>query len=176
MRTDKWWSVLLLLAVSSLAIEGWPGEDGHGLKHYQPLVRFRHKPEGSPEVSRIKGFFSHNGFRGPCEHKYCGLGRHCVVDRETGRGECVCVERCRPHYKPVCGSDGALYQNHCELHRAACLKKLRITIVHGEDCFYRVVEDCCHPYSGRERASEGERERENTLRKDSQAITLHHQL
>ncbi|XP_018591572.1 follistatin-related protein 5-like [Scleropages formosus] len=148
MRTDKWWSVLLLLAVSSLAIEGWPGEDGHGLKHYQPLVRFRHKPEGSPEVSRIKGFFSHNGFRGPCEHKYCGLGRHCVVDRETGRGECVCVERCRPHYKPVCGSDGALYQNHCELHRAACLKKLRITIVHGEDCFYR--DDKCHPSHYRE--------------------------
>ncbi|MBN3295454.1 FSTL5 protein, partial [Amia calva] len=73
---------------------------------------------------------------GPCENKYCGLGRHCVVDKETRQGQCVCLDHCKPHYKPVCGSDGELYPNHCELHRAACLKKQRITIVHSEDCFY----------------------------------------
>uniref|UniRef100_M3XKJ0 Follistatin-related protein 5 n=1 Tax=Latimeria chalumnae TaxID=7897 RepID=M3XKJ0_LATCH len=47
------------------------------------------------------------------------------------------MERCKPHYKPVCGSDGELYENHCELHRAACLKKQRVTIVHNEDCFFK---------------------------------------
>ncbi|XP_013931404.1 PREDICTED: follistatin-related protein 5-like, partial [Thamnophis sirtalis] len=36
-----------------------------------------------------------------------------------------------------CGSDGEFYENHCEEHRAACLKKQKITIVHNEDCFFK---------------------------------------
>uniref|UniRef100_A0AAV2MHS3 Kazal-like domain-containing protein n=1 Tax=Knipowitschia caucasica TaxID=637954 RepID=A0AAV2MHS3_KNICA len=79
----------------------------------------------------------HNGFPKPCEHKYCGLGRHCVVDEETGLGECRCLDQCKPHYKPVCGSDGQLYPNHCELHRASCLRAQNITILHNDDCFYK---------------------------------------
>lgn len=86
------------------------------------------------------GFFGQNGYPGPCEHKYCGLGKHCVVDQETGEGECQCLDRCKPHYKPVCGSDGKLYQNHCELHRASCLAHQRITIMHSEECFYKGIE------------------------------------
>lgn len=72
-----------------------------------------------------------------CENKYCGLGRHCVVNGETGQAECLCMEHCKPHYKPVCGSDGEFYENHCEVHRAACLKKQKVTIVHNEDCFFK---------------------------------------
>lgn len=83
------------------------------------------------------GLAGHHGFAGPCEHKYCGLGHHCVANRETGQGECKCLDHCKPHYKPVCGSDGKLYQNHCELHRAACLSARRITITHSEECFYK---------------------------------------
>uniref|UniRef100_A0A8C1J3C4 Follistatin-like 5 n=1 Tax=Cyprinus carpio TaxID=7962 RepID=A0A8C1J3C4_CYPCA len=90
----------------------------------------------------VPWFLGQNGFPGPCEHKYCGLGKHCVVDRETGEGECQCLERCKPHYKPVCGSDGKLYQNHCELHRASCMAHQRITIMHSEECFYK--DDNCH--------------------------------
>lgn len=82
-------------------------------------------------------FMGHSDSPGPCEHKYCGLGRHCVVNHETGQGECKCLDHCKPHYKPVCGSDGKLYQNHCELHRASCLRGHRITIMHSEECFYK---------------------------------------
>uniref|UniRef100_A0A665U9U9 Follistatin-like 5 n=1 Tax=Echeneis naucrates TaxID=173247 RepID=A0A665U9U9_ECHNA len=89
------------------------------------------------------GFTGHNGYPGPCEHKYCGLGRHCVVDHETGQGECKCLDRCKPHYKPVCGSDGKLYKNHCELHRVSCLTAHRITMTHSEECFYK-GESSCH--------------------------------
>ncbi|TKS72044.1 Follistatin-related protein 5 [Collichthys lucidus] len=85
----------------------------------------------------IPGFMGHNVYPGPCEHKYCGLGRHCVVNHETEQGECKCLDHCKPHYKPVCGSDGKLYQNHCELHRASCLRGHRITIMHSEECFYK---------------------------------------
>lgn len=83
------------------------------------------------------GFMGHTGYPGPCEHKYCGLGRHCVVNHETEQGECKCLDHCKPHYKPVCGSDGKLYQNHCELHRASCIRGQRITIMHSEECFYK---------------------------------------
>lgn len=72
---------------------------------------------------------------GSCDNKFCGLGRRCVLGRETGQAECACMSLCKRHYKPVCGSDGRFYQNHCEVHRAACLKKRKISIVHNEDCF-----------------------------------------
>jgi len=36
------------------------------------------------------------------------------------RGSCVCVTSCPQHWKPVCGSDGKSYDNHCYLHKAAC--------------------------------------------------------
>nr|XP_015200198.1 PREDICTED: follistatin-related protein 5 isoform X1 [Lepisosteus oculatus] len=137
MRTHKWWSALLLLGVVLLETEGRPSKDGYGPKTYQPLVRFRHKQDGSSDGVQIKGYFGQGVYFGACENKYCGLGRHCVVNRETGQGECACMEHCKPHYKPVCGSDGELYENHCELHRAACLKRQKITIIHSEDCFYK---------------------------------------
>ncbi|KAI1887734.1 hypothetical protein AGOR_G00193410 [Albula goreensis] len=138
----RWWAALLLLGVFSRETEERPSRDGFSPKAYHPLVRFRHKQDGSPESLHIKGFFGHDGLQGPCEHKYCGLGRHCVINEETGQGDCACMDHCKPHYKPVCGSDGQLYQNHCELHRA-CLKRQRITTVHSEDCFYK--GDKCRP-------------------------------
>lgn len=88
-------------------------------------------------VCCFAGLMGHGRYPGLCEHKYCGLGQHCVVNHETGQGECKCLDHCKPHYKPVCGSDGKLYQNHCELHRASCLKGFRITILHSEECFYK---------------------------------------
>uniref|UniRef100_A0A3P8UUM9 Follistatin-like 5 n=1 Tax=Cynoglossus semilaevis TaxID=244447 RepID=A0A3P8UUM9_CYNSE len=84
---------------------------------------------------------THSIYPGPCEHKYCGLGRHCVANYENGQGECKCLDQCKPHYKPICGSDGKLYQNHCELHRASCLTGHKITIMHHEECFYK--DDSC---------------------------------
>ncbi|VCW99449.1 unnamed protein product, partial [Gulo gulo] len=87
--------------------------------------------------SLSSGFLIQDGALGSCENKYCGLGRHCVISRETGQPECACMNVCKRHYKPVCGSDGEFYENHCEVHRAACLKKQKITIVHNEDCFFK---------------------------------------
>uniref|UniRef100_A0A8C6HUD0 Follistatin-related protein 5 n=1 Tax=Mus spicilegus TaxID=10103 RepID=A0A8C6HUD0_MUSSI len=131
------WSAILILGFIFLASEGRPTkESGYGLKTYQPLTRLRHKQEKSQESSRIKEFLIHDGPFGSCENKYCGLGRHCVINRETRHAECACMDLCKQHYKPVCGSDGEFYENHCEVHRAACLKKQKITIVHNEDCFF----------------------------------------
>ncbi|XP_027722723.1 follistatin-related protein 5 isoform X3 [Vombatus ursinus] len=133
----KCWSAVLFLGLIFLRAEGRPTkEGGYGLKSYQPLVRLRHK-EKSQESSRSKGYLNQDGPLVSCENKYCGLGRHCVINRETEQAECACMDHCKPHYKPVCGSDGEFYENHCEVHRAACLKKQKVTIVHNEDCFFK---------------------------------------
>ncbi|XP_067103724.1 follistatin-related protein 5 [Osmerus mordax] len=141
MRTPKCWSLAVFLLGIVLPIaEAKPSQDGFGQLPYRPVVRFRHK-DGNPGTLHIKGFMGHGGATGPCEHKYCGLGRHCEVSRESGVGECRCLDSCKPHYKPVCGSDGKLYQNHCELHKASCVGGQRITIMHSEECFYK--DDNC---------------------------------
>uniref|UniRef100_A0A8D0DWT6 Follistatin like 4 n=1 Tax=Salvator merianae TaxID=96440 RepID=A0A8D0DWT6_SALMN len=69
--------------------------------------------------------------------KYCGRGSKCVVNRETDKPECRCIDDCKPSYMPVCGSDGKFYENHCELHRASCLQRKKIYIVHSKDCFFK---------------------------------------
>ncbi|XP_047209731.1 follistatin-related protein 5 isoform X1 [Girardinichthys multiradiatus] len=141
MKTSGWWLVtILLVGISGLGTTGRSDKGVFGSQLYRPVVKFRHK-DGIPESLRVKGFVVHSSYPGSCEHKYCGLGRHCVVNHETDQGECKCLDHCKPHYKPVCGSDGKLYQNHCELHRASCLRGHRITIMHSEECFYK-DDDC----------------------------------
>ncbi|KAM4748799.1 follistatin-related protein 4 [Rhinophrynus dorsalis] len=72
-----------------------------------------------------------------CKRKYCGQGRQCIISLETGLPECVCLEKCKVRYMPVCGSDGKFYENHCELHRSSCLHGKNIYIVHSKDCFFK---------------------------------------
>uniref|UniRef100_H3B3D1 Follistatin-related protein 1 n=1 Tax=Latimeria chalumnae TaxID=7897 RepID=H3B3D1_LATCH len=41
---------------------------------------------------------------------------------------------CKPHKRPVCGSNSKTYRNHCELHRDACLTGLKIQVAHDGHC------------------------------------------
>ncbi|XP_063314278.1 follistatin-related protein 5 isoform X1 [Pelobates fuscus] len=126
------------LGVFLLLVEGRPAKEEYGFKHFPPFLRLRHKQDRNQESTRNKGFFGlEDRHFGSCENKFCGLGRQCVISQGTGQAECICMEHCKPHYKPVCGSDGELYENHCEVHRAACLKKQKIIMVHNEDCFFK---------------------------------------
>lgn len=75
----------------------------------------------------------------PCDGVFCGHGRECAVD-SGGQPQCVCQHTCKKHKKLVCGSDGNLYPNHCELHRAACLTGKTITIDRKKLCMKRKVE------------------------------------
>ncbi|XP_069487460.1 follistatin-related protein 5 isoform X2 [Ambystoma mexicanum] len=132
----RWWAAVVCLTSISWGAEGKPANDGYEQRPYLPLMRLRHKDK-SQEISGIRGHAVPDARFGSCETKYCGLGRHCVLNKETGQAECVCLDHCKPHYKPVCGSDGEFYENHCEVHRAACTKKQKVTIVHNEDCFFK---------------------------------------
>ncbi|KAJ8982692.1 hypothetical protein NQ317_013164 [Molorchus minor] len=68
----------------------------------------------------------------PCLVQYCMKGRECIVENDEPK--CVCQRRCPTHKRTVCGSDGEIYSNHCELHRAACLKSAAVTAVRGTFC------------------------------------------
>lgn len=68
----------------------------------------------------------------PCLVKYCGNGEECVVIK--GNAECICQRQCPKVRKVVCGSDGKLYANHCELHRAACITSKPLFVDHSFSC------------------------------------------
>jgi len=56
-----------------------------------------------------------------CSSVRCRPGRECRV-LSSGAAECVCASSCAAgRGKSVCGSDGVLYESHCELHREACI-------------------------------------------------------
>lgn len=81
--------------------------------------------------------YGEDGLHASCEKKYCVRGSKCVVNKETDKPECRCIDNCKPSYMPVCGSDGKFYENHCELHRASCLQRTKIYIIHSKDCFFK---------------------------------------
>ncbi|NWY70715.1 FSTL4 protein, partial [Erithacus rubecula] len=69
--------------------------------------------------------------------KRCGRGGRCVLSGDSSQPQCRCVQRCKDTYMPICGSDGRFYQNHCQLHRASCLQRKKIYIIHSKDCFFK---------------------------------------
>lgn len=85
----------------------------------------------------LAGLSSRDEQPASCGKKLCGRGSRCTLSRETGEPECRCLEACRPSYVPVCGSDGRVYENHCELHRAACLLGKKIITVRSKACFLK---------------------------------------
>ncbi|XP_030069214.1 follistatin-related protein 4 isoform X2 [Microcaecilia unicolor] len=99
--------------------------------------RLQQEEPRSFDVIRRKVLYGQDGLHSSCGKKYCGRGRRCIVNKETKEPECVCLEDCKPSYMPVCGSDGKFYENHCELHRASCLQKKKVYIVHSKDCFFK---------------------------------------
>jgi len=68
-----------------------------------------------------------------CSTLMCRPGRECR-QQPGSDPHCACVLRCPEHWKPVCGSDGESYDNHCLLHRAACLSGAPVSPLHPGFC------------------------------------------
>ncbi|CAL4084696.1 unnamed protein product, partial [Meganyctiphanes norvegica] len=67
-----------------------------------------------------------------CADVECRAGRECVVDGGVAR--CHCAASCPDHFAPVCGDNDQSYDNHCLLHRDACLTAIPISIEHKGYC------------------------------------------
>lgn len=75
----------------------------------------------------------------PCQSHFCERGRVCRLDWQ-GEPTCECQPFCSRHRKLVCGTDGLLYLNHCELHRAACVTGKAIHIDRTRKCFRKGLQ------------------------------------
>ncbi|XP_007473466.2 follistatin-related protein 4 [Monodelphis domestica] len=136
MKSRNFGSFFLLLEIYLSTTLGWiHSETSRSVP--SDMGGLQKKEFRSLEVTRRKVHFGHNGLHTSCENKHCGRGSHCIVNEETQMPECQCLEGCKPTYMPICGSDGKFYENHCELHRASCLQKKKIYIVHSKDCFFK---------------------------------------
>ncbi|XP_060621245.2 follistatin-related protein 4 isoform X2 [Anolis sagrei] len=136
MKSRSFWLFLLLLEVFLLAAWGWM-ESNRSRQLYSDARRLTQEGSRNFEVTRRKVLYGQDGLYASCEKKYCGRGSKCIVNKETDKPECRCIDNCKPSYMPVCGSDGKFYENHCELHRASCLERKKIYIIHSKDCFFK---------------------------------------
>ncbi|XP_069754420.1 follistatin-related protein 5-like isoform X3 [Narcine bancroftii] len=133
MKSKVWWPFLSLIGICLVMAEGW-------LEKKRPRKLFLHGSalqEESDPLMKKRVHYGHDDLYGACQKNYCARGQQCVISKETNLPECVCVQECKPSYLPVCGSDGERYENHCELHRAACQQRKKIHIVDNNKCFFQ---------------------------------------
>ncbi|KAM5298879.1 follistatin-related protein 4 [Ctenodactylus gundi] len=135
MKPGGFWLHLTLLGISLPAALGWI-DLGTSRAPTAGVGQPQAEESRSFEITRREGLPSH-GLLDSCKKKLCSPGSQCVLSSKTREPVCQCLEACRPHYVPVCGSDGRLYENHCELHRAACLLGKRVVAIHSKDCFLK---------------------------------------
>ncbi|XP_069725484.1 follistatin-related protein 4 isoform X3 [Phaenicophaeus curvirostris] len=136
MKSRSFWLSLVLLGVFSSVTRGWMDMD-RSRRLYSDAGRLHQEDSRRFEVTRRKVLYGEDGLHASCEKKYCGRGSKCVVNKDTNQPECRCIEDCKSSYMPVCGSDGKFYENHCQLHRASCLQRKKIYIIHSKDCFFK---------------------------------------
>ncbi|KAF3841135.1 hypothetical protein F7725_006997 [Dissostichus mawsoni] len=134
------WAVAALLGTSGCWLAEGLKTSRRGSVHSATMPRTSSQEPNSMEKGKADGNIDQSlsdPDGDPCRRTYCGRGRQCVLMADTGRAECVCQEKCRPSFVPVCGSDGRFYENHCEVYRTACLERRRIYVVHSKDCFFK---------------------------------------
>ncbi|KAK5887830.1 hypothetical protein CesoFtcFv8_016392 [Champsocephalus esox] len=141
------WAVAALLGTSGCWLAEGLKTSRRGIVHSATMPRSSSQEANSMEKGKADGNIDQSlsdPDGDPCRRTYCGRGRQCVLMADTGRAECVCQEKCRPSFVPVCGSDGRFYENHCEVYRTACLERRRIYVVHSKDCFFKGSASLSH--------------------------------
>lgn len=90
----------------------------------------------------MDGFSLFQTPRGLCQGlllSWAGAGTHLPPSGSHGKaGKMLSFlslsQKCKPHKRPVCGSNGKTYLNHCELHRDACLTGSKIQVDYDGHC------------------------------------------
>lgn len=69
----------------------------------------------------------------PCRRVICKNNAVCVVTQEK-QGICRCPEKCHDKKDSVCGSDGKVYENECEMKQMSCKQQQPLTVVKKGSC------------------------------------------
>ncbi|XP_012252708.2 follistatin-related protein 5-like isoform X2 [Athalia rosae] len=169
---------ILILASSLLITTSGTSRYKHSRRHRDyasgPTV-ISTVADSSPSTSSVLqdgGDLILNNGKDRCLGKYCGAGRECQLSVTEPEGEvalCVCIRRCNRRHRPVCGSDGRIYANHCELHRAACSSGLPLIASRLMRCLHRTdAHSPSAPKSGTTpKPPELEKVQENVIDTDS---------
>lgn len=76
----------------------------------------------------------------PCLVHYCPKGMECTIS-PSNMPTCICQRQCILYNKRkrrhVCGDNGKLYENFCELYRDGCLSGKTINISGMSECVHR---------------------------------------
>ena len=75
----------------------------------------------------------------PCSNKECSFGAHCVPSLDGLTARCQCLQICNRYgdsdgSTPVCGSDGIVYLNECEMRRASCTNMREVFVKYAGQC------------------------------------------
>lgn len=61
-----------------------------------------------------------------------------MLQPDSGQPQCVCMQKCpaynRHNHREVCGTNGVLYKNYCELLRSGCVRNQTIRIQKLSKC------------------------------------------
>ena len=82
-----------------------------------------------------------------CDDYRCNFGSVCLLNATTSEPYCECETDCSLEYRPVCGSDGLTYTNHCFLQRSSCLKRKEVRQLYDGACTGCMLHKCEIPYS-----------------------------
>lgn len=121
--------------------------------YYEPAfeaTRFYNVSESSPLARELcdgptcnEVESSTNQWIGFVQGNHCNNVLGCLEEEEERYEHCACYRDCGYDGEPVCGSDGRLYQNQCQMEVAACRNGTRIEQVPLAQCpqMEAVVED-----------------------------------
>lgn len=93
------------------------------MKHKKKTIKISFLLPASDVPAALSGFV-HSG---PCNNIF-----GCLEDEYFE--QCMCSRDCGYDGEPVCGSDGLMYQNHCQMEVASCRNNTRIEQIPMSQC------------------------------------------
>ncbi|XP_038157657.1 C3 and PZP-like alpha-2-macroglobulin domain-containing protein 8 [Cyprinodon tularosa] len=126
--------------------------------YYEPAfeaTRFYNVSESSPLARELcdgptcnEVESSTNHWTGFVQANQCNNVLGCVEEEQMER--CTCYRDCGYDGEPVCGSDGQLYQNQCQMEVSSCRNGTHIKQVHLSQCFHNKTIEKSQPEASQE--------------------------